>query len=333
MKIKGKKILCIILILLTLFNFMCPNISYATEEEEDSGVKKGLGIAKDVVGTLVDGVAGILLSPAKLVLLVVGAGTNFIASEIAEVGANELDGEGVWVLKLDDIFFHNEKGILPILNVNFFENIGHKGDHDLIYSIRDNIATWYYSLRNLAIIISLLVLVYIGIRMAISTLAEDKAKYKNMLTDWIVGFVTIFLLHYIIIATIYINEALVKAIYTTANTEYNGVIENYMTAIFEIAIESIGFVDAMSATVVYVGMTVMTFMFLYTYMKRMITVAFLIIIAPLITVTYSIDRMGDRKSSGSKYVVKRIYIQCVNSAIPLHNIYGIFTINNKHIKF
>lgn len=308
MKVKSKKILCIILILITLFNFICPNISFAAEEEEDSGLKKGLGVAKDVASAAVDGVAGILLMPAKLILLVVGAGANFIASEVAEVGANELDGEGVWVLKLDDIFFHNEKGILPILNVNFFEDIGHKGDHELIYNIRDNIATWYYSLRNLAIIISLLVLVYIGIRMAISTLAEDKAKYKTMLTDWIVGFITIFLLHYIIIATIYVNEALVKAVYTTANTEYNGLIENYMTGIFEIAIESIGFVDAMSATVVYVGMTIMTFMFLYTYMKRMITVAFLIIIAPLITVTYSIDKMGDRKISSFKYLVKRIYV-------------------------
>ncbi len=296
MKVKSKKILCIILILITLFNFICPNISFAAEEEEDSGLEKGLGVAKDIASAAVDGVAGILLMPAKLILLVVGAGANFIASEVAEVGAND-DGE-VWVLKLDDIFFHNaeEKQILPILNVNFFEDIGNDGNHKIIYSIRDNIATWYYALRNLAIIISLLVLVYIGIRMAISTLAEDKAKYKSMLTDWIVGFITIFLLHYIIIATIYVNEALVNALYTPPNSEYNDVIKNYMTLILETAIESIGFVDAMSATVVYVGMTIMTFMFLYTYMKRMITVAFLIIIAPLITVTYSIDKMGDGKS-------------------------------------
>lgn len=309
MKTKSKKILCIILIIVTLFNFIRPSISFAADEEE-SGVKKGLGVAKDVLTGAIDGVAGILLMPAKLIVLVVGVGANFLASEVAEVGANESDGEGVWVLKLDDIFFHNAqaKEILPILNVNFFKDIGNTGDHKLIYSIRNNIAVWYYALRNLAIIISLLVLVYIGIRMAISTLAEDKAKYKSMLTDWIVGFVTIFLLHYIIIATIYVNEALVNAIYGTPNTAYNGVIENYMTGIFEIAIESIGFVDAMSATVVYVGMTVMTVMFLYTYIKRMITVAFLIIIAPIITVTYSIDKAGDRKSSSLKYLAKRIYI-------------------------
>ena len=32
------------------------------------------------------------------------------------------------------------------------------------------------------------------------------------------------------------------------------------------------------------------------YIKRMLTVGFLIVIAPLITITYSIDKMGDGKS-------------------------------------
>ena len=41
---------------------------------------------------------------------------------------------------------------------------------------------------------------------------------------------------------------------------------------------------------------VMTFMFFITYVKRMVTIAFLIMISPIITVTYSIDRMGDGKS-------------------------------------
>lgn len=303
MKTKCKKILCIILILLTLFNFMYPSSSYATDEE----VEENEISAKEVLGAAVDGVAGILLMPAKLIMLVVGAGANFIASEIAEVGANS-DGSR-WVLTLDDIFFHNVDGVIPIIDVNFFKTIQPNGSNAVIIDIRNNVATWYYALRNLAIIISLLVLVYIGIRMAISTLAEDKAKYKNMLTDWIVGFITIFLLHYIIIATIYVNEALVKAIRppTTAG-QYGGVINRFMTTIFTDAIGTINFVDGMSGAVVYLGMTVMTFMFLYTYMKRMITVAFLIIIAPLITVTYSIDRMGDRKSSSIKYLAKRIYI-------------------------
>ncbi len=40
----------------------------------------------------------------------------------------------------------------------------------------------------------------------------------------------------------------------------------------------------------------MSFIYFFSYVKRMITLAFLIIIAPLITVTYSIDKMGDGRS-------------------------------------
>ena len=45
-------------------------------------------------------------------------------------------------------------------------------------TIRKNIAIWYYALRNLAIGILLAILIYVGIRMAISTVASDEAKYK-----------------------------------------------------------------------------------------------------------------------------------------------------------
>lgn len=303
MKTKCKKILCILLVLLTIFNFIYSSNSYAAETENDSESLDGW----DVAGIAVDGVAGIILWPAKLLILTVGSAARLIASEAAEVGATK--DESVWFLSLDDIFFHNVNGKIPILNVNFFKNIQPNGKNDVIVDIRNNIAGWYYAIRNLAIIISLLVLIYIGIRMAISTVAEDKAKYKSMLTDWIVGFITIFLLHYIIIATIYINEALVGALKPDAGAgNFAEKFSRYMDDLFMEGLATVSFVKGMTASIVYVGLTIMTLMFLFTYAKRMLTVAFLIIIAPIITVTYSIDKIGDRKISSIKYMVKGIYI-------------------------
>ncbi len=303
MKIKCKKVLCIFLILLTLFNFICSNKSYAAS---DTNAKESLN-GWDVAGLAIDGAAGLLLMPAKLLLFTTGSIARAIASEVAEVGATK--SESVMFLSLEDIFFHNVEGKIPIINVNFFKPITSNGKNDVIVDIRNNIASWYYSIRNLAIIISLLVLVYIGIRMAMSTLAEDKATYKKMLTDWIVGFITIFLLHYIIIATIYINEALVRALIPSSGAGFSGdIIKDYLDNILMEGLSTVTFTKGMASAVVYVGMTAMTFMFLYTYAKRMITVAFLIIIAPIITVTYSIDKIGDRKISSVKYMVKGICI-------------------------
>lgn len=303
MKTKCKKILCILLVLLTIFNFIYSSNSYAAETESDSESLNGW----DVAGIAVDGVAGIILMPAKLLLLTVGTAARAISSEVAEVGADP-DGS-VWLLSLEDVFFHNINGKIPILNINFFRNIKPNSQNKVIVDIRNNIAGWYYAIRNLAIIISLLVLIYIGIRMAISTVAEDKAKYKSMLTDWIVGFITIFLLHYIIIATIYINEALVGALQPgTGVGQYGDEFSNYMDDLLFEGLGTVSFIKGMASATVYVGLTGMTLAFLFIYAKRMLTVAFLIIIAPIITVTYSIDKIGDRKISSTKYMVKGIYI-------------------------
>ena len=50
------------------------------------------------------------------------------------------------------------------------------------------------------------------------------------------------------------------------------------------------------ALIIYIIMIGVTLLYLVTYIKRMLTIAFLIIISPLITITYSIDKMRDNRS-------------------------------------
>lgn len=199
---------------------------------------------------------------------------------------------------MEDILFNR----VPILSVNFFKST----NSEIITNIRGSIATWYYALRNIAIILSLAVLIYIGIRMAISTISEDKAKYKKMLVDWIVGFITIFLLHYIIVITVNVNDLLVGMFSNSVNSTFD-----FGSFAEQLALNTVPgqkWTVAFTCTILYLFLVVLIFMFLINYLKRMLTVAFLMIIAPIITVTYSIDRVGDRKSTSFKYLAKRIYI-------------------------
>lgn len=55
-------------------------------------------------------------------------------------------------------------------------------------------------------------------------------------------------------------------------------------------------VTSWAATLVYIGIIVLTLIFLIMYIKRMITIAFLVLISPIITITYSVDKIGDGKS-------------------------------------
>ena len=54
---------------------------------------------------------------------------------------------------------------------------------------------------------------------------------------------------------------------------------------------------------IYIVLVVITIMFAVRYMKRVIYVAFLTLMAPLVALTYPIDKIKDRKSTSIQYVV------------------------------
>ena len=91
-------------------------------------------------------------------------------------------------------------------------------------------------------------------------------------------------------------------------------------------------VTGFGSAVLYVIMLGLTFTFLMTYIKRMINIAFLIMISPLITVTYAIDKMADGKSQALntwlKEFVYSILIQpfhCILFLIFVSTSYGLIT--------
>ena len=63
--------------------------------------------------------------------------------------------------------------------------------------LRQTISSWYIVLRDLSLVALLSVLVYVGIRIIISSTSKDKAKYKQMLMDWLVAICLLFVMHYI----------------------------------------------------------------------------------------------------------------------------------------
>lgn len=209
------------------------------------------------------------------------------------------------LITVEDVLFNR----LEITKIDFFDISGN--DKDIVYELRSNIATWYYALRTLAIIILLCILIYVGIRMAISTVASEKAVYKNMFKDWLVSFILVFFMHYIIVVAVQVNNTLVASL----NPTYGD--GNYMIKLVQMAFggtdtgdgtKLFGFlpateyrgnmdaVDSWAATIVYAMMAFYTMGFVWSYIKRMVTLAFLVIISPLVTITYSIDKMADGKS-------------------------------------
>ncbi|MCI8486174.1 MAG: hypothetical protein HFJ20_03595 [Clostridia bacterium] len=313
MKIKLKKILIVsILIIIILFNIngtlIESNYVYADttktqaqlDEDKMFEEKESNGLG-DVVMDVIDGVAGLLFYPFKLLIIGIGTAIRVLVGAITAIG-----GDAVW--SVDDILFNKSE----LTSINFFEI--DKNTPDIIQTIRINVATWYYVIRNISIVILLGILIYVGIRMAISTVASDEAKYKKMLKDWVVSIALLFVLHYIMIFTINFNNILVDIVGHTRESVNNRTVGTIGTTIenmtdddlsntYDDALNallansfSISFSAGFGSAIIYVILVGVTIIFLIMYIKRMLTIGFLIIIAPLITITYSIDKMGDGKS-------------------------------------
>lgn len=232
---------------------------------------------------------GVLLYPIKLLLLVPGLVGQGILSAIVSGG----EGSIVFGVSVDQILFNQ----LAITDINIFSNVTAAGKDligsTMIMEIRSLIANWYYAFRNFVIVTYLCILIYIGIRMAISSIADDKAKYKNMLKNWFVGLALVIVLHFMIILIIQINNQLLMAIQpTSAET---GEYTNLMSELFKQAFW-VDFTTSFGSVILYSILTVLTFIFLIVYVRRMITISFLICVAPLITLTYPIDKATDNKS-------------------------------------
>ena len=302
------KILTIIVCIVTMLNIVLPNITYVVyadnttntatteaQKEEAKATEK----YESWLGGLVDGVAGLLTWPLRLLILSVGYVVRLIVGGIASIAGGEFNIN----ISPQDILFDK----LEITDVNFFNFDDSLSEG--VLTIRKNIAIWYYALRNLAIGILLAILIYVGIRMAISTVASDEAKYKVMLKDWLVSFILVFLMQYIIAFTLNANNALVNIMEkamgeATDNSIFSDVVDTFALQGADPFSFTMGFGSAI-AFCILVGVTLS---FLFFYIKRMLTLAFLVIISPIVTITYAIDKMGDNQSQAlNKWVKEFVY--------------------------
>lgn len=360
-----KKLLTILLIAVIVFNFICVSTVYAdaddlsrdlsryggnatikgeaAQEYVDNGkspdgktqTESNFGVS--FVGIILQYVASIIdIFPMTIqnMLSVFTANPNsykgmgFNEAVISTIGA------GATHFTIERTVFNE----VAIFNIDFF-NTGETftnglGSHtETIYQqksnmdIKESVAKWFYTCRIFAMMINAVVLIYVGIRMAISTIASEEAKYKKMLIDWAESMILLFLLHYIMYAMIYLGQVILNVI---NGLRYSAIADGGLVSFEDIIINNI-YLAFTTTSGVQLAMYSLFFWFLtglhikffLTYMKRMFTVMFLAIIAPFITVTFPIDKMGDGKAQAFEAWFKELLINILIQ--PIHaGIYLVF---------
>ena len=306
------KLLVSILIVLTLVNFISStnigiNYSYADEEGEAR--------ANELINESTNNFGDIILNVLKSIVLApfrAARSLNYLLASSGGTTSGVQSGE----ISPFDIFFNR----FTLLDANIFSTTDRDGNpldtDSLVYKIRTNAAVWYYAIRTLAIAIIAIMLIWNLIKsISKNTSAEQKVVAKNSLTDWVLSFALVMFMHIIVIIVLNFNDILLDTIqgFTPyANTaDFFDALEN--------AVFSSNLMLGIASLLVYALLNWQTLKYILIYIQRLLTIVLLIMISPLVPVTYSTDRMrggrGAALNGWLKELLFNVFIQVLHALV------------------
>ena len=170
--------------------------------------------------------------------------------------------------------------------------------------------------------------------MAISTVASDQAKYKQMLIDWLSGMILLFLLPYIIGLVNLLCSGFVEIL---CKVKENVINQGFEQSILWQAINVLNITSGWSyvATVLmYLVITFYQIKFFLLYINRLLAMGFLIVISPIMAAIYPLNKTKISGKGGKSKVFSSWFKEyCVNAALqPLHAaVYLVFIVSANEI--
>lgn len=290
MKKNIKFIFCIIMVFL-IFLGLSPNINAEINSNyaQDSIVINESG--SDDTGFL-----------TSLLLEILGIAIYALAWVVEKLVAGV-----VWLLTKNFKFPWADMSIfngMAILDVNFINpaNGSLFKDSSGFTTIGISIRNIYFTGLSIALGFLGIVIAVMAIRLAISSIGSEKAKYKEAIIHWITALVLLFGMHYLISLVFYLNEQLTEVASNIVFEQMNNVdlavlgnsnMTNSSGAISKMGEyfknEAIKLVDNFGMTVftsaiLYAVFIVQSVMFFWAYLKRFFYVTILALLAPFVVV-------------------------------------------------
>ena len=121
------KMIAIILLIITVFNFLCSSglPAYASGYSTDN----------DILGGIADGIVGFLTLPMRMFIVLIGGAIDILTGLFVNPGQD---------VDIETILFNQ----LDLTSVNFFEN---NSNNEIVKALKENVAIWYTSMRNIAL--------------------------------------------------------------------------------------------------------------------------------------------------------------------------------------
>lgn len=293
MKRKNIKKIIIILsisLLLCLFTQLLNSNSVFAEINTKYGTPVGNGALGDQNEQKSNGLLGLL----GIAVYSFGSLVEWITSNIMAMFTNTKFFP--WA---DKIIFNN----VSMLDCNFINpGVGSLlKDSTGFTTIGNTIRTIYFTGLSIALGFLGVVVAVMAIKIAISTIASEKAKYKESIKDWIMAMILIFGMHYVLAFCFYLNEKLVEVASTIVlnlaqdsgkSDAFSSMGENFKDTAIPESFKEQGVIgkltnlDKINVTeaFLYTILVIQSLMFLFAYLKRFFYVIILGVIAPFVVI-------------------------------------------------
>lgn len=207
-------------------------------------------------------------------------------------------------VSVDQIFF----GKISFLNLDFLLS-AQSGKMNATYT--DTISRVYWMIFYLVIGIHFLLLIVGSIRSMLEMqTADKKAQNKELLTSWIKGMVMLFSVIFIAFTMLYVNDYICKAL-DTALQNVKGLSGNFILDLAARSMKGIG-LDANIAFMFAIAIMVITSIMFFYYVRRAVKVGYLIMIAPIVSLTYVTGGLNGKSNAYGKWIKEyssNIFIQ------------------------
>ena len=202
---------------------------------------------------------------------------------------------------------------------------------------------WFNFFRGIAMIGYLIMLVYMGIRILLSSTGQKLSQYKQLFMYWVMGVTILFFYPYVMKYTIKLNEAFVR----TIDNSKNGIIGSISIKSASITTTSladdlpqVNFSDSpfdggndymsiiakrasayhrLATALAYLIMTWQLITLTVHYYKRLLMTGFLITIFPIVVLFFAVDRIADGKSQSfnkwNKEFILNVFIQSFHAIV------------------
>ncbi len=223
-----------------------------------------------------------------------------------------------WMMKLigaadakfpwaDQIIFN----AIPILDVNFINpapgSFFLKSDGETLTTIGEIVKNIYFTGLSISLGFMGIVIAVLAIKLAISSIGSQKAKYKEAIVAWATALVLMFGMHYLLSFVFYMNESMVKVaskivVDSTAQSgtqltisngtaNVNGVVSGLGEYFLDKASEGVDDGDWFKAfktrpipAVLFLVFVLQSLTFLFAYFKRFFYVIILSMLAPYVVI-------------------------------------------------